>query len=205
MANYGRISVQRKTGDEHFHSGGDDLPFDLRSFWQWAGSDIVSNVWRGLIAEYLVAQAVGIGEGARDEWAMYDIHTPDGLKIEVKSSAYLQSWYQEGPSSVGFDIGPKLGWDSASNTYEAEPRRSADLYVFALHSHSGDKATLDPLNVSQWEFYVLPTARLNEKCPTQKKIKLRSLLSKFELQPVSFDQLRKAIEDASTQALVGRT
>lgn len=33
----------RKTGSERFHDAGNALTFDLLSFWQWSGSDLVSN------------------------------------------------------------------------------------------------------------------------------------------------------------------
>src|SRR5436309_1595976 len=94
----GRIEHTRKTGAERFRSDGKDLGFDILSFWQWMCSDLVSNATRGILAEFLVARALGVGrEDIRDEWAAYDIETPDGVKVEVKSSAYIQSWAQQRP------------------------------------------------------------------------------------------------------------
>lgn len=63
----------------------------------------------------------------------------------------------------------------ARHRWLSNPRRPADVYVIAVHAHQ-DKATLDPLDVDQWDFYVLPTSVLNEKVPTQKSIALSSLL-----------------------------
>jgi hypothetical protein len=66
------------------------LDFDLLSFWQWSASDLLSNATRGTVAEYLVARALDADpEGIRDEWAAYDLKTKDGVKVEVKSAAYL--------------------------------------------------------------------------------------------------------------------
>ncbi len=185
------LEVIRRSGSEPFHAGGDNLSFDLLSFWQWACSDICGNVLRGLIAEYLVARSVGGDGGVRTEWDAYDVITPQGLKIEVKTSAYLQTWRQEKLSAISFDIAPKRGWDAATNTMAARASRSADVYVFAVHIHQ-DKATLDPLDVDQWEFYVLPTTVLEEKVPQQKTIALSSLL-KLGPQKIYFEELEEVI------------
>src|SRR5678816_3326728 len=53
------------------------------------------------------------------------------------------------------------------------PRRRG--YVFALLPHK-ERATLDPLDEGQCEFYVLPTRVLDERCPRQQTISLSSLL-----------------------------
>ena len=49
---------------------------------------------RGVVAEYLVAQALGVAGGVREEWAPYDVDAPGGIRVEVKSAAYIQSWNQ---------------------------------------------------------------------------------------------------------------
>jgi hypothetical protein len=88
----GRIYPKRETGGEVFRRGKVKLPFDLLSFWKWSCSDLVSNATRGILAEYIVARALGLAKnGVRDEWAAYDLCTPEGIKIEVKSAAYLQN------------------------------------------------------------------------------------------------------------------
>jgi hypothetical protein len=140
-----RLSVSRKEGKEPFHVNGKRLGFDLLSFWQWASSDLVSNATRGVIAEYIVARALGLaGKGVREEWAAFDMETPSGVKVEVKSSAYVQSWHQKRLSPITFVIPKTLAWDADTNTQSKEPKRRADVYVFALLAHT-DKATIDPL------------------------------------------------------------
>jgi len=161
------------------------------SFWQWACSDLCGNALRGVIAEYLVAQAVGAAEGARIEWDAHDVVTPGGVKIEVKTSAYVQTWKQDKLSTIRFDIARKRAWDAATNIMADTASRSADIYVFAVHAHK-DKASIDPLDVSQWEFYVLPTSVLDERCPKQKTIALSSLL-KLRPTKVDFEGLGTAI------------
>ena len=63
------VRCTRKTGKEPFRNGDVPLEFDLLSFWQWYSSDLISNTTRGVLAEYLVARAVGRAtDGAREEW-----------------------------------------------------------------------------------------------------------------------------------------
>ena len=71
-----------------------------------------------ILAEYLVACALDILRNVRGLWDRYDLITPEGITIEVKSSGYLQSWGQEHLSTISFGIAPTLGWDDKTNTYE---------------------------------------------------------------------------------------
>ena len=149
MDNLTRLTIDRKTGSEPFHVDGESLAISLLAFWQWSASDLISNTMRGRLAEYLVAYDLGVADGIRVEWDAYDLKTTSGIKVEVKSAAYLQSWTQRKPSAISFSIRPTLGWDATANAYGTEPQRQADVYVFALLHHH-DKATLDPLNAAQW-------------------------------------------------------
>ena len=57
MQNLGRKIATRKTGGERFRDGERELSFDVLSFWRWSASDLLSNATRGIVAEFLVAQA----------------------------------------------------------------------------------------------------------------------------------------------------
>ncbi len=187
-----QLPLARKTGDERLQMHGQPVSASVLTFWQWAASDLISNAMRGRFAEYLVALALGVADGVRVEWDAYDLQTVSGVKVEVKSAAYLQRWYQRRPSVITFDILPTLGWTAATNTYSPERKRQADVYVFALLAHR-DKATLDPLNLDQWEFYVLPTAVLDTQLPTQKTISL-GMVRRLSAQQVQFGTLRSVCE-----------
>ena len=63
--------------------------------------------------------------------------------------------------------------------------------VFALLAHT-DKATVDPLNLDQWVFYVLPTAVLDGRTRSQHSITLRTLEGMAAA--VCFGELRQAVE-----------
>ncbi len=193
----GRIEVELLKGDEAFRLGGEEMPFNVHGFWAWSVSDLVSNATRGRLAEYIVAKACGVGTShPRDEWAAVDLETPKGVLVEVKSAAYVQSWHQEKLSAISFGVKKTLKWDPETNRQGEEPERTADVYVFALLAHQ-EQSTLDPLNLDQWEFYVLPTCVLNERKRSQHSITLPSL-KKLNAGPHGFSELRGAVLQASS-------
>ncbi len=171
----GPMAIARRSGDELIHADGRTVG-KLADFWSWACSDLANNTMRGVLAEYLVATALGAATGTRTEWDAVDIRTPQNWRIEVKSTAYLQSWAQSQTSRVSFGIAPASGWDAQTDITSADVLRSADVYVFCLLHHR-EKQTLDPLNLDQWTFYVLPTHVLDKRCRLQKTITLASLES----------------------------
>jgi hypothetical protein len=185
------LSVERRTGHEKFHLAKQLLDFDLLGFWQWSSSDLVGNALRGKLAEYIVAYDLGVHTGTRTEWDAYDLKTPEGIKIEVKSAAYLQSWKQNRLSAICFDIRQTYGWDAATNTSSTERKRQADIYIFCLLHHQ-NKSTLDPLDLSQWEFYVLLAQVLDEKLPNQRSLTFARLL---RLNPVKvgFGKIKEVV------------
>ena len=148
---------------------------------------MLGNALRGILAEFIVASTIDILDKPREEWDAYDLQTKNGLKIEIKSSSYLQSWEQKELSKIIFGIQPT--GNSHSNILERN--RKSDIYVFCVLSHK-EKKSVDPLNLSQWDFYILETKILNEKLPNQKSITLSSLL---KLNPicVKYDKLNEEI------------
>lgn len=189
-----KLDVAPKTGQETFEHNGKRLELSLIDFWRWSASDLVSNATRGILAEFIVASALGITEGGssvRSEWDAFDLLTSDGIRIEVKSAAYLQSWFHKKLSTISFGIRPTTGWEGETNQRSTELKRRADIYVFCVLHHQ-DKNSLDPLNLDQWTFYILPSAVLDEKYPAQKSIGLKSLL---KLNPcvANYDEIAECI------------
>ena len=99
----------------------------VEDYWQWAYSDIIGNTNRGALAEFIVAKAVSSTALVRDAWAAYDLKTATGIRVEVKSSAYLQSWYQKRLSRPAFSIRKSLEWQPDSGEYVGESRRQSDV------------------------------------------------------------------------------
>lgn len=191
MQNLARISVSRKTGTEPLTVAGRPIGPKLADFWGWRLSDLLDNLERGALAEFIVATALGIPtDGARVGWAVWDLTTPDGIRVEVKSAAYLQSWAQKQLSKISFRIPKTLAWDADTGEYASVPQRHAQVYVFALLAHT-DKATVNPLDLDQWTFYVLPTAVLDSRARSQHSITLKTL--KDLTTATSFGELREAV------------
>lgn len=167
------INFQRKTGLEPIL--GDNNNRTLLNFWQWAYSDLVGNTERGAVAEYLVALACGIEDKVRISWRTYDLELSNGIKIEVKSSAYIQTWEQKDYSKPIFNIQKTKAWDYIGNVYSNEQKRHADIYVFALLAHKNQE-TINPLDTSQWEFYLLSTKVLDTQMKDAKQISLDRII-----------------------------
>ena len=99
----------------------------LSDYWRWNASDLLNNTLRGSYCEFIVSAALGIDlSGTNDDWTPYDISFPynwvcngesrDEVRIEVKSCAYLQAWWQgDGRlSNIQFSIRPTRAWDPIS-------------------------------------------------------------------------------------------
>lgn len=193
------INAEPKTGNESFSSAGASIGMTVLDYWRWAHSDLVVNTERGLVAEYIVAQALGLTQGqVRREWDAYDLVTPDGIKVEVKSAAHIQSWAQRDYSPITFTVLPRRGWSDTAG-FDANPKRHADVYVLAVLAHK-DQATLNPLNLDQWSFYVVPTRLLNERERSQHSITLPSL-AKAGIEPVGYVHLASAIRRAHSSGV----
>ncbi len=173
--NLNQLEVAIFTGEEKFLFNDKELPLSLLDFWKWANSNLLSNTLRGILAEFIVASAIGLDKKARTEWDSYDLKTSKGLMIELKSASYIQSWKQNGFSNIIFKIAPTRGWEAETNTYAATIRRQAHIYVFALLHHQ-NKITINPLAVDQWTFHILESEKLDEKCGLNKTIGLNPLL-----------------------------
>ncbi|MGO4599481.1 hypothetical protein [Terrabacter sp. 2RAF25] len=143
------------TGDERFTG----CEASVSDFWRFAMSDLRMNNVRGYLAEFLVARAVGTAL-PRTEWDAFDVLTPDGVKVEVKSSAYLQVWDQHRLSRIVFTGLRGRTWTPRSGE-ATDATFNADVYVFCLQTATSHEQ-YDPLDVAQWEFHVLPKTVLEQ-------------------------------------------
>lgn len=189
---YPAIPPCQLSGDHPIINNKGEQISTLTDYWKWAHSDLIGNTERGILAEYLVRLALNLS-GNRLSWDKYDLLYKDRIRLEVKSSAYIQTWGQKDLSSISFSISPSLGWDANSNSYEDERKRQSDIYVFCLLDCK-DQSLIQPTNVSQWVFYVLPTRILNEQKPTAKSISL-SALKKLPVSECRFNNLKDVIDN----------
>jgi len=141
----------------------------MLNFWQWAYSDLMDNVNRGVFAEWMVAKLLKLSfTGPRPPWQAWDITTPEGVRIEVKASAYVHSWTPPEapdapaakPTRIEFtNLRTRAFVDAAQTQYAEDPTYNADLYVFCMQTNP-DPTKWDALDLSQWEFFLLPNAAL---------------------------------------------
>jgi hypothetical protein len=188
------ISLSPKTGNEQLQYDNTDIGHELKEFWVWAYSDILSNANRGILAEFIVGSAIGLKPSEiRTEWDTYDLQTSSGIKIEVKSSSYIQTWKQKTLSKIIFSIQPTRAYNADEQRHDNEAIRHADVYVFCHLKHKNHE-TINPLELTQWDFYVVSTELLNRYNSTQKTISLNAL--KTLSNPISYINLATEIESA---------
>ncbi|MEZ5130371.1 MAG: hypothetical protein R2763_01405 [Mycobacterium sp.] len=165
-----------------------------QEFLDWAYDDLFTNTTRGVLAEYIVATALGITKTKRREWDQYDLQFGD-VGVEVKSAAYVQAWKQARPSKITFSIRPARGWDPVSETFADSAERSAAVYVFCL-LEGKDKSRIAPLDMAHWTFYVLATSELDRLVPGRKSIGLDPL-RRLGARECKYDDLKDAIYEAA--------
>lgn len=180
--------VAALTGDETIVSG-----IRVRDFWSWGFSDLRMNTTRGMLAQFLVARALEDPRPTDEGWGNYDVLTPEGTRVEVKSSAYLQSWRQSRFSEIVFRNLTGHAW-SDTEGYTAERVVRADVFVFAVHTCQ-DPSSYDMLEATAWQFRVVPASLIE-------KLGVRGLgwstLIKHAPQAVPWAGLRTAVRHATS-------
>ena len=169
------------------------MKFKKEEFWRYAYSDLIDNRNRAAFGEFIVAKAVGATETPYSSWESYDIKSPDGIKIEVKTSAYIQTWKQEKLSIPTFDISKKYGWVGETSEWDNVKDRQANVYVFCLHLEKDKLKQLTPENSENWLFYVVSTNLINEKLADQKSLRISTLEDFLGIQPIQYENLKSEI------------
>lgn len=178
-----------------------DRGLDIDRFRRWVLGDLVDNRNRGLFAEWLVGEALGVIDASmpRRDWDAYDLMYRE-TKIEVKASGRSQSWRPDRLSQVRFGIEQKSSsWTAETDEWKqhGRPVRFADLYVFCLHEPvpATNANVADP---NHWAFWVVTTDMLDWEFGSQKSVGTRAL---NRLTPsVPWSDLRVAV-DACVEGL----
>lgn len=189
---YPAIKPRRYTGKEKIVSCSGEKIATLNDFWSWAYSDVLGNTERGILAEYLVAKALDIDYKDRVSWDKYDLLSDEGISVEVKSSGFFQTWGQNQKSKLIFGIQPTKAWNYETDEFEEEQKRQADIYVFCVFNCEEKNDDMNPLDLSQWDFYLLQTSVLDEKLGNNKTASLGKL-QKIGAEKCPYDELHKRI------------
>lgn len=157
------------TGNERFRYNGKDLDLNILEFWQYKFSEIYDR--QDEIAEYIVEKALGLKKSQNTEyWTLWDIDYR-GMRIEVKETAYFHSWDKPGePRSMQRSWGIGKAYSEYMDP-TTEKVRNNDIYVFCLIT-GFERKDANPLNLDNWEFYVVPTNLINRECGDNKTISL---------------------------------
>jgi len=193
----------------------DRTALDLAAYRLWVSGDLVGNGNRGVFAEWLVGMALGVftDRDRRIEWDAVDLRY-EGLRIEIKTSAYSLSWDLDSKGVPRFGIEPQSfvwcahepeGWELTPLFKGCEiidrrsgkwarfdpPRRTADVYVFCLNTSM--PATTDKVaDPNEWQFWVVPTPLLDARHPTQKTAGERTLDRLVD--PIRWHGLKVAVD-----------
>jgi hypothetical protein len=151
------------------YSGGEtlaceDLELSVASvldLWQRAYSNIRDNTQRGTFAEWMVWRVLGLTDGwPQPTWKNCDIMAGP-VRIEVKTSGYIQSFhavgheYPDDPARIKFmRLKTRLFLNEEETEIAATATFNCDLYVLTAQLHRVPE-TWDALDLSQWEFYCL--------------------------------------------------
>ena len=185
-----RLSGKEVIGDESYCLA------TVQEFWEWAYSNVNDNASRGRLAEFIVAKALGCANGTRREWDPFDLEW-NGIKIEVKSSGFIQTWAQRDLSRPLFDIKPTRCWSVESGEFEEELRRQADIYVFCLENCKNQEVgNPNPLDLDQWDFLVLATEQLNS-LGSQKSVSYGRLIEIGARQVIDIQELPQVIMEVA--------
>ena len=127
------------------------------------------------------------------DWASYDFENADGVGLEIKQSAALQSWHTPGAKTNQgrFDIAERTGRYEGLE-WIAEPGRAAAIYVFAWHPVI-DHDAADHREPEQWQFFPVKASDL----PRQKTIALSRIAKLSE--PASIEQIAAAVRSLANQ------
>lgn len=162
----------------------------MGDFWSWGYSNLLENTVRPAFAEFLVGQLLGVSSEGRKGWNAWDL-LYGTTKVEVKSSAYVQTWHNKKPSPARFDIAPKTVWEESTANFTGPIKRQADVYVFCLYPER-DRTLANPLNVPAWQFWVVASSELDAHLGAQKSLGLPTL-NRFA-SPISAGELKAAVD-----------
>jgi hypothetical protein len=169
------FAVKKLKISTHFIGGSEAINNKtICDFWQWGFSDLMQNTTRGILAEYIVAALLEIDDNVRNPWFPFDLQLTDGRTIEIKTMSLLQAWKQKQLSSPRVVLVPKRKWDPQTGEMDKEPTFNADIYIICYFK-ARDHDTANPLDLSQWDFFVFTKKQINRILTGRQSISLKTL------------------------------
>ena len=171
-------------GNEPLSVGGHDIALTVNDFWRWSFSDFSDFSTRDAFSEFLVASSLGLtADGnARQRRVRNLLYAPlggSGIRVSVRTAAYVQSDEAERPDHIIFVI-PK--------------KPDCDAYLFCVFKGMRDAES--PLDTDLWDFYALRSGALGGSGSERGFVTLAALMG---LNPVWSDYY--GIGDAIKKAM----
>lgn len=184
-----KLSDNQLVGDEFFTYNGNNTDMTILEFWRWHFSEIYD--LQSKISEYIVGKALGLTEAENvGVWTLFDMMYRE-KRIEIKETSFYHAWQtDEEPKSQKRSFGITKAYDNYLDK-NSPYRRQSDIYIFCLNTGE-TKASSNPLQLEHWEFYIVPTYRINEVCKNGKSISLLRVRNLAE--KVSYDKLKSKID-----------
>lgn len=180
------------SGKEAFKYNRVELGFNVMDFWRFQFSNLIDNL--GFVAEFLIAQALRKDEPDNcNGWTVYDLGYR-GKRIEVKATSYWQSWKKSHIISEIRNFSIRKTYVDYQNN-KSEKARQNDIYIFCLDKGKTEE-TANPLNLENWDFYVVPTKYINDTFGEQKVISLKRLKElPSHNKELTWNDIKKAVDD----------
>jgi hypothetical protein len=160
-------------------------------FWRWAYSDLMQNITRGYVAQFIVAWSLQVDTSPNNPWLPYDVKAPNGKRIEVKSTAHLQAWkHAEGKCKPLFVLKKKRPYSDEEGLGKL-PQWNADIYILSYYFWQ-NMETADIMNLDHWKFWVFSLGELLEVLRGKQSITAKSL-ERMGQKPTGYHGLREAI------------
>ena len=157
----------------------------ILDLWRWGFSDLIQNINRGILAEFIIAWILKLDNTPRNPWDPYDLLTKDGKRIEVKSTGYLQSWDYGTKPYPKFVILQRQRWTEYGLETNAE--YNADIYILCYHKEK-NRDILDPMDLYQWDFWIFSKDEIISLLKGKKSISI-SFLEKEKYKPIEIDKI----------------
>lgn len=190
-----RVRFNKKcSGKESFSYGGEKLeePATITDFWRYQ----YSNIWNltSDLSEYIVAHALGIQSPVnRGYWALWDIRYMNHVRIEVKATADFHCWTQSGDKPTPRVFGINQAHSRYKDTTSLKCRQS-DIIVFC-HNRGRSAEEIYPLDVKNWDFYILSTDDIDKHCNNQKTISLNRVRTLTKGKSYNYKEIKNAIDE----------
>lgn len=172
-------------GSEPLRVGGRDIALTVNDFWRWSFSNFTDFSVRAAFSEFLVASSLdltsdGNGRQRHTHDLLWSPHGSAGLKVGVRTAAYVQSDDAEHPEHIVFPTPDEC---------------TCNVCVFCVFK--GMMQEESPLNTDLWDFYSLRFPPVGSGRPVQNSLTLPALKG---LEPVWSDYygIGGAIQKAMT-------